>query len=121
MFSNWLLVTVSIGYISLLFLLAHLGGKYRHKLAPYQHSIIYALSIGVYCTSWGFLGTAAQAANGSFSYISLYLAPILLFVFGWPFIQRIIKISLQLNITSIADLLSARFGKSQSWPLSLPW
>ncbi|NRA21121.1 MAG: PAS-domain containing protein [Oceanospirillaceae bacterium] len=113
MFSNWLLVTVSIGYISLLFLLAHLGGKYRHKLAPYQHSIIYALSIGVYCTSWGFLGTAAQAANGSFSYISLYLAPILLFVFGWPFIQRIIKISLQLNITSIADLLSARFGKSQ--------
>ena len=113
MFSNWLLVTVSIGYISLLFLLAHLGGKYGHKLAAYQHSIIYALSIGVYCTSWGFLGTAAQAANGSLSYISLYLAPILLFVFGWPFIQRIIKISLQLNITSIADLLSARFGKSQ--------
>ncbi len=113
MFSNWLLVSVSIGYISLLFLLAHLGGKYRHKLVSYQHSIIYALSIGVYCTSWGFLGTAAQAANASFTYLSLYLAPILLFVFCWPFIQRVIKISIQLNITSIADLLSARFGKSQ--------
>jgi Na+/proline symporter/signal transduction histidine kinase/CheY-like chemotaxis protein len=113
MFSNWLLITVSIGYISLLFLLAYLGGKYRHTLAAKQHSIIYALSIGVYCTSWGFLGTAAQAAHGTFTYISLYVAPVLLFVFGWPFIQRIIKISLQLNITSIADLLSARFGKSQ--------
>ncbi len=114
MFSNWLLVSVSIGYISLLFLIAYLGGKYRNKLKAKQQAIIYALSLGVYCTSWGFLGTTAQAANHSFSYFSVYLAPILLFVFAWPFIQRIIKTSLQLKITSIADLLSARFGKSQN-------
>ncbi len=114
MFSNWLLVSVSIGYIGLLFLIAYLGGKYRNKLKAKQHIIIYALSLGVYCTSWGFLGTTAQAANHSFTYISVYLAPILLFVFAWPFIQRIIKTSLQLKITSIADLLSARFGKSQN-------
>lgn len=114
MFSNWLLVSVSIGYISLLFLIAYLGGKYRHKLVERQHAIIYALSLGVYCTSWGFLGTSAQAAQGSFTYISVYLAPILLFVFAWPFIQRIIKTCLKLKITSIADLLSARFGKSQN-------
>ncbi|PKG85619.1 hybrid sensor histidine kinase/response regulator [Colwellia sp. 75C3] len=113
MFSNWLLVSVSIGYIGLLFLIAHLGGKYRNKLKAKQQTIIYALSLGVYCTSWGFLGTTAQAANHSFTFISVYLAPILLFVFAWPFIQRIIKTSLQLKITSIADLLSARFGKSQ--------
>ena len=117
MFSNWLLVTVSIGYISLLFLIAYLGGKYRHKLLEKQNAIIYALSLGVYCTSWGFLGTSAQAANNSFTYISVYLAPILLFVFAWPFIQRIIKTSLKLKITSIADLLSSRFGKSQSLAL----
>ena len=114
MFANWLLVSVSIGYIGLLFLIAYLGGKYRNKLKAQQHTIIYALSLGVYCTSWGFLGTTAQAANHSFTYLSVYLAPILLFVFAWPFIQRIIKTSLQLKITSIADLLSARFGKSQS-------
>lgn len=113
MFPNWLLVSVSIGYISLLFLIAFLGGKYRHKLVPKQQAIIYALSLGVYCTSWGFLGTAAQAANYSFTYVSVYLAPILLFVFAWPFIQQIIQTSLRLKITSIADLLSARFGKSQ--------
>jgi Na+/proline symporter/signal transduction histidine kinase/CheY-like chemotaxis protein len=114
MFANWLLVSVSIGYIGLLFLIAYLGGKYRNKLKAKQQTIIYALSLGVYCTSWGFLGTTAQAAQNSFTYISVYLAPILLFVFAWPFIQRIIKTSLQLKITSIADLLSARFGKSQS-------
>lgn len=114
MFANWLLVSVSIGYIGLLFLIAHLGGKYRNKLKAKQQTIIYALSLGVYCTSWGFLGTTAQAANHSFTFISVYLAPILLFIFAWPFIQRIIKTSLQLKITSIADLLSARFGKSQT-------
>ncbi len=114
MFSNWLLVSVSVGYISLLFLIAYLGDKYKNKLKAKQQTIIYALSLGVYCTSWGFLGTSAQAAHNSFTYLSVYLAPILLFVFAWPFIQRIMKTSLQLKITSIADLLSARFGKSQN-------
>ncbi|OUS24708.1 hybrid sensor histidine kinase/response regulator [Thalassotalea sp. 42_200_T64] len=112
MFPNWQLVITSIGYIGVLFIIAFLGDKYRHKLASKHHTIIYALSLGVYCTSWGFLGTAGQAANYSFSYLSVYIAPILLFFFSWPFIQRMIKVSLQLNITSIADLLAARFGKS---------
>ncbi|TKB48151.1 response regulator [Ferrimonas sediminicola] len=113
MFPNWLLVLISLGYIGLLFAIAFLGDRYRHKLAPQQHSLIYALSLGVYCTSWGFLGTAGQASRGDFSYLPVYLAPILLFVLGWPFIQRIIRVCLRLNITSIADLLAARFGKSQ--------
>jgi len=114
MFANWLLVSVSIGYIGLLFLIAHLGGKYKNKLKAKQQTVIYALSLGVYCTSWGFLGTTAQVANHSFTFFSVYLAPILIFVFAWSFIQRIIKTSLKLKITSIADLLSARFGKSQN-------
>ncbi|QIZ75949.1 PAS-domain containing protein [Ferrimonas lipolytica] len=113
MFANWLLVLVSVGYVSLLFIVAYLGDRYRHKLKPQHHRWIYALSLGVYCTSWGFLGTAAQAARGDFSYLPVYLAPIILFVFGWGFIQRIISVCLRLNITSIADLLAARFGKSQ--------
>ncbi|MBY5921716.1 PAS-domain containing protein [Ferrimonas balearica] len=113
MFANWLLVAVSLGYIGLLFLIAFLGDRFRHRLAEHTQRLIYALSLGVYCTSWGFLGTAGQAAVGDFSYLPVYLAPILLFLLAWPFIQRIIRVSLRLNITSIADLLAARFGKSQ--------
>ena len=63
MFPNWQLVITSVGYIGLLFIIAFLGDKYRHKLASKHHTIIYALSLGVYCTSWGFLGTAGQAAH----------------------------------------------------------
>ncbi|MFT4924261.1 MAG: Na+/proline symporter/signal transduction histidine kinase/CheY-like chemotaxis protein [Phenylobacterium sp.] len=112
MFAGWQLISISIGYIGLLFLIAYIGDKYRHKRLPISQPLIYALTLGVYCTSWSFLGTPGQAATNLFSYLPIYLGPILLFVFAWPFIQRIIRVSLKLNLTSIADLLAARFGKS---------
>ena len=113
MFQNWQLISLSIGYICLLFVIAFIGDKYRHKISHKLQPYIYALTMGVYCTSWSFLGTTAQAANSIFSHLPIFIGPILLFVFAWPFIQRIIKISLKLNVTSLADLLAARYGKSQ--------
>ena len=112
MFPNWQLITLSLTYIGLLFLIAYLGDKYRHSLIKKSQPIIYALTLGVYCTSWSFLGTTGQASTNFLSHLPIYLAPIVLFVFAWPFIQRIIRVSLKLNLTSIADLLAARFGKS---------
>ncbi|NQZ80070.1 MAG: PAS-domain containing protein [Colwellia sp.] len=114
MFPNWQLATISIGYIGLLFLIAFLGDKYRHKLAKQGQSIIYALTLGVYCTSWSFLGTTGQASANFLSHLPIYLGPILLFIFAWPFIQRIIRVSLKLNLTSLADLLASRYGKSHN-------
>ena len=113
MFPNWQLAGLSFAYIGLLFFIAYMGDKYRHKLVRKSQAVIYALTLGVYCTSWSFLGTTGQASSNFLSHLPIYLGPILLFIFAWPFIQRIIKTSLQLKITSIADLLSARFGKSQ--------
>ena len=114
MFPNWQLVTLSIGYIGLLFLIAFLGNKYRHKIARKSQGIIYALTLGVYCTSWSFLGTTGQASTNFLSHVPIYLGPILLFVFAWPFIQRIVRVSLKLNLTSLADLLASRYGKSHN-------
>ncbi|MDX2370340.1 MAG: PAS-domain containing protein [Colwellia sp.] len=114
MFPNWQLVSISLLYIGLLFFIAFIGDKYKHQLAQKGQGIIYALTLGVYCTSWSFLGTTGQAATNILSHVPIYLGPILLFVFAWPFIQRIIRISLKLNLTSIADLLAARFGKSHN-------
>lgn len=112
MFPNWQLAVLSFCYIGLLFLIAFIGDKYRHRFVDKHQSIIYSLTLGVYCTSWSFLGTAGQAANNVLSHLPIFLGPILLFIFAWPFIQRIIRVSLKLNLTSIADLLAARYGKS---------
>lgn len=114
MFPNWQLAGLSFAYIGLLFLIAYIGDKYRHKLVRKSQAVIYALTLGVYCTSWSFLGTTGQASSNFISHIPIYLGPILLFIFAWPFIQRIIRVSLKLNLTSIADLLAARFGKSHN-------
>lgn len=114
MFPNWQLAGLSFAYIGLLFFIAYFGDKYRHKLVRKSQAVIYALTLGVYCTSWSFLGTTGQAASNFLSHIPIYLGPILLFIFAWPFIQRIIRVSLKLNLTSIADLLAARFGKSHN-------
>ncbi|MBM7072472.1 hybrid sensor histidine kinase/response regulator [Shewanella sp. 202IG2-18] len=113
MFSNWLLITVSVIYAVLLSGLAIWGNKHRHKISYTQQKFIYALSLGVYCTSWSFLGISGQAANNAFSFLPIYIVPVLIFIFGWHFIQRVIRVSLKLNSTSIADLLANRFGKSQ--------
>lgn len=113
MFQNWQLISLSLSYICLLFAIAFFGDKYRHKIPSRGQPIIYALTLGVYCTSWSFLGTTAQVATNIYSHLPIFLGPILLFVFAWSFIQRIIKTSLKLNVTSIADLLAARYGKSQ--------
>jgi Na+/proline symporter/CheY-like chemotaxis protein len=114
MFPNWQLAGLSFAYIGLLFFIAYVGDKYRHKLLRKSQAIIYALTLGVYCTSWSFLGTTGQASSNFISHLPIYLGPILLFIFAWPFIQRIISVSLKLNLTSIADLLAARFGKSHN-------
>ena len=110
MFPNWQLVSISLLYIGLLFFIAFLGDKYKHQLAQKGQGIIYALTLGVYCTSWSFLGTTGQAATNFLSHIPIYVGPVLLFIFAWPFI----RVSLKLNLTSIADLLAARFGKSHN-------
>lgn len=113
MFANWQLIIISVSYILLLFIIAFLGDRYRHKIKHTYQPIIYALTMGVYCTSWSFLGTSGQASTNVLSHIPIYLGPILLFIFAWPFIQRIINVSIKLNITSIADLIASRYGKSK--------
>lgn len=112
MFENWQLMLLSFFYIALLFLIAYLGDKYRHFIQGKRQALIYAFAVSVYCTSWSFLGTTGQAASSVYSYLPIYLGPILLLVFAWPFLQRMIQTSISFNLTSIADLLASRFGKS---------
>jgi len=114
MFENWQLMLLSFFYIALLFLIAYLGDKYRHLIQGKRQALIYAFAVSVYCTSWSFLGTTGQAASSVYSYLPIYLGPILLLFFAWPFLQRIIQTSITFNLTSIADLLAARFGKSHA-------
>ena len=104
---------ISILYTVLIFLIAW----YAHHRKETGRSIIsnpviYALSMGVYCTSWTFYGSVGKAATTGIDFLLIYLGPSLT-AFSWLFLlRRIVRISKEHNITSIADFLSQRYGKS---------
>ncbi|NRA83335.1 MAG: PAS-domain containing protein [Gammaproteobacteria bacterium] len=108
-----LLPIISIGYIGILFLIAWLGDRHFGLFKQGARNTIYGLSLAVYCSSWSFLGTVGMSANNLWSYIPIYAAPILLFIFAFPLLNRILTITSDLKITSLADFVASRYGKSQ--------
>ena len=115
MFQEWFIVAVALGYVSALFALAWIGDRsFRVSEAAGGRPVIYALSIAVYCTSWTFFGSVGLAAKTGYDFIPVYLGPILLFTLGWGLLLRIVRLAKSQNITSVADFLAARYGKSQA-------
>ena len=104
---------ISLLYTLLIFLIAW----YAHNRKTIGRSIVgnpyvYTLSIAVYCTSWTFYGSVGKAATTGIDFLMIYLGPSLT-AFSWFFLlRRIIQISKENNITSIADFISLRYGKS---------
>ncbi len=110
---GWLIISASFFYLSLLFAIAYYGDR-RSDLgrslitSPY----IYGLSIAVYCTAWTFYGSVGRAATTGLGFLPVYLGPTLAFAVGWMALRKIIRISKVHHITSIADFISSRYGKS---------
>src|SRR5262245_57256398 len=105
---------VAIGYLGLLFAIASFGDRHADRLRNSAwEPAIYALSLGVYCTSWTFYGSVGRAASNGIDFVLIYVGPVLLLVLGYPLLRKVVRIAQTHNITSIADFLGARFGKSQ--------
>ena len=109
------IVIASFAYVGLLFAIAYYGDKRadagRSIIAnPY----IYALSLAVYCTSWTFYGSVGRAATSGIGFLPIYLGPTLMAALWWYVMLKIIRISKQNRITSIADFVASRYGKSQT-------
>src|SRR5690606_4284917 len=86
----------------------------RSSDLPRMRGWIYSMSLAVYCTSWTFFGAVGQSTDQLWAFLPIYLGPILLLMFAPWVVQKMVMISKQENITSIADFIAARYGKSQS-------
>jgi Na+/proline symporter/signal transduction histidine kinase len=107
------IISASIAYVLLLFAVASYGD--RKSASARQHRpkpLIYALSIAIYCTSWTFFGSVGLAAERGYEFLGIYIGPILVFIFGHALLRKIVRLSKSERITSIADFLAARYGKS---------
>ncbi len=113
MLQSWVILVVSFTYLGVLFAIAYYG----HKRADTGRSIIsnpyiYALSLAVYCTSWTFYGSVGRAADSGIGFLPIYLGPTLMALLWWFGLRKIIRISKTYRITSIADFIASRYGKS---------
>src|ERR1700742_1536577 len=114
MLHDWGVIAAAFGYIGFLFLVA----SYGDRLSPTQRgrasALIYPLSLAIYCTSWTFFGSVGFATRTSVDFLAIYVGPILMIGLFSPLIARIVRLAKEQNITSIADFIAARYGKSQA-------
>src|SRR5690606_33326041 len=114
MLQGWVVVAVAAIYIGLLFAVASYGDR---RTRPLRERLgrpnIYALSLAAYCTSWTFLGSVGLAASEGLDFLAIYIGPIIVCGLAHPLIRRIVRLAKAEKITSIADFLGARYGKSQ--------
>ncbi|AFL50724.1 Na+/proline symporter/signal transduction histidine kinase/ActR/RegA family two-component response regulator [Sinorhizobium fredii] len=115
---GWVVLSVSTAYVVILFLIAwwtDRRGAGRRLAVPteWMAALGYALTLAIYNTSWSFYGSVGRALSG-FDFLSIYVGPTLVLIFGQRLIARIVTVAKSQNITSIADFIAARYGKSQA-------
>ncbi|MGB0385091.1 MAG: ATP-binding protein [Ardenticatenaceae bacterium] len=114
MLASWVLIFVSLAYIGGLFAIAYYGDKRADEGRSLINSpYIYALSLGVYCTAWTFYGSVGRAAEKGLGFLPIYLGPTLMAALWWVVLRKMIRISKVNRITSIADFIASRYGKSR--------
>ncbi|BAV49996.1 two-component sensor histidine kinase [Mesorhizobium loti] len=107
------IVIIAIAYVTLLFAIASLGDRRSATSGSSRaRPFIYALSLAIYCTSWTFFGSVGLSSERGLEFLGIYTGPVLVFVFGFPLLNRIVRLAKNEKITSIADFLGARYGKS---------
>jgi len=109
-----ILVAACLAYVIVLFLVAFLAERRasRGRLGFLQSPLIYTLSLSIYCTAWTFYGAVGYAARSGLEFLTIYFGPTLVFVGWWWLLRKLVRIGRKYRVTSIADLISARFGKS---------
>src|SRR4029078_9278715 len=108
-------IAVALGYIGLLFLVASYGDRIRRLgREGLWRLLIYPLSLAIYCRSWTFFGSVGSASRSGTEFLTIYIGPVLMIGVFAPMIARVVRLAKAQNITSIADFIAARYGKSQA-------
>jgi Na+/proline symporter/nitrogen-specific signal transduction histidine kinase len=107
---------VCVLYVALLFTVAFAADRAAllGRGAWLRSSVVYTLSLSIYCTAWTFYGAVGFAARSGLEFITIYLGPTIVMIGWWWTLRKMVRIGRTQRITSIADLISSRYGKSNS-------
>jgi Na+/proline symporter len=108
-----LVILTSLLYFGVLFGVAFYADRQRKiGRSIIDNPAVYSLSLAVYCTSWTFYGSVGRAATSGIDFLTIYLGPTLIAFSWWFLLRKIVRISKEQNVASIADFISSRYGKS---------
>jgi Na+/proline symporter/signal transduction histidine kinase/CheY-like chemotaxis protein len=116
MLPGWVILASAFGYLLLLFAVASYGDRQRRRFGTPDNGrpVVYALSLAIYCTSWTYFGGVGLASQRGLEFTGIYIGPILVFTLGMPVLRRIIDLAKTEKLTSVADFISARYGKNSA-------
>jgi len=110
-----LVIAVSLAYLLALFAIAWWADRRaRAGRSVIGNAWVYALSMAVYCTAWTYFGSVGRAAGSGVWFLPIYLGPMLAMILAWLVVRKMIRIARAYRITSIADFIASRYGKSPS-------
>lgn len=115
------LVVVCLAYAVFLFIIAFAAERSARqgKGGWLRLPVVYTLSLSIYCTAWTFYGAVGYAARSGLEFVTIYLGPTLVMIGWWWILRKLVRIGRTQRLTSVADLVSSRFGKSNSLAVGL--
>src|SRR5947199_7180969 len=113
MLSGTVIIVASFAYLGLLFAIAYYADRRADAGRPVIASpYVYSLSLAVYATAWTFYGSVGRAASDGVGFLPIYIGPTLMIALWWVVMRKILRISKQNRITSLADFIASRYGTS---------
>ncbi|HVL37450.1 MAG TPA: sensor histidine kinase [Burkholderiales bacterium] len=106
------IILTAAAYLGLLFAIAFYADKRADAGRPVINAYVYSLSLAVYATAWTFYGSVGRAASDGVGFLPIYIGPTLMIALWWVVMRKILRISKQNRITSLADFVGSRYGKS---------
>jgi len=104
---------ISLVYIGLLYAVAFFADKRCEAgRSIVSNSYIYSLSLAVIYTSWSFYGSVGRVTTSGIEFLADHLSITLMAFIWWFLLRKMVRVSKEQNIRSIADFISSRYGKS---------
>src|SRR5258707_10826683 len=103
------LFAAAVGYLLLLFLIAYATerGLIPNRLA--RHPLTYALSLGVYASSWTYYGSVGFARTRGYNFLNIYLGVTLSCLLVGAVWMPVLRVIRERQLTSLADLFPFRY------------
>jgi len=105
----WQLFVTAVAYLGVLFLIAYAADEGWLPRRLVRHPLTYALSLGVYATTWSFYGSVGFAASQGYLFLTIYIGVTVAFLLSPVLLAPLLRLVRDYQLASLADLFAFRY------------